>query len=61
MKKFFGRVAEVLGFNKNTKYVNNYIREANVRSAIFMSAVIIILELWLIFRQTQKYLHHNLK
>ena len=56
MKKFFVSLAKLFGFSKNTKYVNKYIREANVRSGVFMSAVIIILEVWLVLRQTRKYL-----
>ena len=56
MKKFFASLAKLFGFNKNTKYVNKYIREANVRSGVFMSAVIVILEVWLVLRQTRKYL-----
>ena len=56
MKNFLLNVAKLFGFNKNSKYVNRYIREANIRSAVFMAAVIIILEIWLIFRQMDKYL-----
>lgn len=55
-KSFFKRVgrgfADLLGFHKNSKYVNAYISDTNIRSSIFMSAVVIILEIWLIIRQT---------
>ena len=44
------------GFKKNSKYVKNYLNEANMRSSIFMSFIIIVLEIWLIIRQTNKYI-----
>ena len=49
LKNFFG-------FKKNSKYVKNYLNEANMRSSIFMSFIIIVLEIWLIIRQTHKYI-----
>ena len=50
------RVAEFLGFKRNTPYVNAYIHRANIRSGIFMSAVVAILEVWLVIRQHNKYI-----
>ena len=49
-------IARLFGFSKNSKYVDNHILEANVRSAIFMAFVIIVLEIWMVFRQLDKYL-----
>ena len=56
VKTFFDSVLRFLGLKRNSKYVDKYIRDANVRSAIFMASIIVILELWLIIRQTNKYL-----
>ena len=46
----------LFGFKKNTKYVKNHLNEANIRSSIFMSFIVIFLEIWMIFRQTRKYI-----
>ena len=56
MANIIKRVLAFFGFNRNTKYVTNYIRVANVKSGIFMAAVIFILEAWLILRQFDKYI-----
>ena len=50
------KTAEFFGFKRNTKYVNAYIHRANIRSGVFMSAVVVILEIWLVIRQHQKYI-----
>ena len=49
-------VANLFGFNRDSKYVNNYIQQANVRSGIFMAAIIVIIEVWMIYRQFDKYI-----
>ena len=46
----------IFGIRKNSKYVKNYLNDANMRSGVFMSAVVFVLEGWLIIRQTQKYI-----
>ena len=46
----------IFGIRKNSRYVKNYMNEANMRSGVFMSAVVFVLEGWLIIRQTQKYI-----
>lgn len=50
------KTAEFLGFKRNSPYVNAYIHKANIRSGVFMAAVVAILELWLIIRQHIKYI-----
>ena len=59
MSKFFKtvwqKIVDIFGLSHNSKYVKEYLNEANMRSGIFMSAIIIILEIWLLFRQTNKY------
>ena len=49
-------IGKLFGFNKDTKYVRRHLSEANVRGAVFMAAIIILLEIWMIFRQTDKYI-----
>ena len=50
----------IFGIRKNSKYVKNYLNEANMRSAIYMSSVIFVLEIWLVLRQTNKYVYPTL-
>ena len=58
--KFFSKLwngfLNIFGIRKQSKYVKNYLNEANMRSAIFMSFVIFVLEVWLVIRQTRKYI-----
>ena len=56
VKRFWARFRDIFGIHRNSKYVKNYLNEANMRSGVFMSAIIIILEIWLTIRQTQKYI-----
>lgn len=56
IKAFFSKFAEIFGLKKSTKYVNNYLHRANIRSAIFMGAIIVILEIWLVIRQHSEYI-----
>ena len=55
-KNFFSKVADMFGFKRSTKYVDKYLHKANIRSAIFMGAIIVILELWLVIRQHTEYI-----
>ena len=56
LSKLWNGFLNIFGIRKNSKYVKNYLNEANMRSAIFMSVVIFVLEIWLVLRQTQKYI-----
>ena len=56
VKRFWARFRDVFGIHRNSKYVKNYLNEANMRSGVFMSAIIVILEIWLTIRQTEKYI-----
>ena len=55
VKKILEKIADMFGFKKSSKYVSTYLHEANMRSGVFMAAIIVILEMWLVIRQTQKY------
>ena len=61
VKLFFSKAAELLGFKKQTKYVSAYLHRANMRSGVFMAAVVAILEIWLVIRQHQKYIIPSLE
>ena len=55
ISKIWNGFLNIFGFRKNSKYVKGYLNEANMRSAVYMSSIIIILEIWLVIRQTNKY------
>ena len=56
LKSVLKRIARFMGFEKQTKYVSNHIAEADIRSGVYMAMVIIIIEVWMICRQLDKYL-----
>ncbi len=56
MKTFWNKFRDIFGLKKNSKYVRNFLNQANMRSALFMSAVIVALEVWLVYRQADKYM-----
>lgn len=49
--KFLQQLKHLFGFERNKKPVRDYLYDQNVRSSIFMAAVIFLLEIWLIIRQ----------
>ena len=55
LKNAWSKFRDIFGLRRNSKYVKNYLNEANMKSAIFMSFVIFVLEVWLVFRQMGKY------
>lgn len=56
VSKLWNGFLNIFGIRKQSKYVKNYLNEANMRSAVFMSFVIFVLEVWLVIRQTRKYI-----
>ena len=52
LKRIGNWFVHLFGFNKNSKYVSSYLNTANMRSGIYMSAIIVILEIWMIIRQS---------
>ena len=56
LNKLWNNFLNIFGIRKNSKYVKNYLNEANMRSGIFMSFIIFVLEIWLVIRQTRKYI-----
>ena len=61
IKAFFSKAAEMFGFKKQSKYVADYLHRANIRSGVFMAAVVAVLEIWLVIRQHQKYIIPSLQ
>ena len=55
LSKIWDGFLNIFGLKKNSKYVKNYLNEANMKSGIFMSFVIFVLEIWLVIRQADKY------
>ena len=49
------KIKELLGFEENTPYVKKYLFDANITSSIYMSVVVIVLEIWMILRTLIKY------
>ena len=54
--KVLSFIKNMLGLKKNSKYVRNYLNEANIKSSIYMAFIVIALEIWMIYRQTRKYI-----
>ena len=56
LKKIGNWFLDLFGIRRSSKYVKGYLNETNMRSGIYMSAIIVILEIWLIIRQHTKYI-----
>ena len=59
IKTVWDFLRDMLGFRKNTKYVRTYLNDVNVKSSIYMSFIIVVIEIWMIFRQIFKYIAPN--
>lgn len=55
MKKVLSFLSNVFGFNKLSKHENQYLHESNIKTAVYMATIIVILEIWIILRQYKKY------
>ena len=55
MKKVLKQIAILFGFNRDSKYVRDYLNDQNTKSGIYMGGIIALIEIWLIFRQSQQY------
>lgn len=52
MKKAFSFFSHIFGFEKLSKYENEYLHDANIRSSSYMGAIVVLLEIWMLIRQT---------
>ena len=59
LNKAWNFVRDMFGFRKNSKYVRAYLTDANVKSSIYMSFIVILLEIWMIIRQCNEYVIPN--
>ena len=60
MVRFLKLQSRWLGFQKRSAYVNNYFFKANMIAGLYMSIMIIILEIWMIIRTTHNIITGNL-
>ncbi|WP_303789506.1 GGDEF domain-containing phosphodiesterase [Ruminococcus flavefaciens] len=61
MKKVMKWLTDGLGFEKQSKYVDDYFFRANMRASIYMSVVVIVIEIWMIIRLTNTIFANNLQ
>ena len=54
-------ILKSLGFEKHTPYVRDYFDNVNMRKSIYMSAIIIVLEIWMIIRLTRTIFREHLQ
>ncbi|MBR0228080.1 MAG: EAL domain-containing protein [Clostridia bacterium] len=52
MKKALRFASHLLGFEKLDKYERDYLHDANIRSSIYMGVIVMVLEIWMLIRQT---------
>lgn len=55
-----GTILRWLGLEKQSQYVRDYFYTYNIRSSIYMSAVVIVLEIWMIIRLTRTLIVNDL-
>ena len=51
MKKILRFISHVLGFDRLSKYENEYLHDANIRCSSYMGGIVVFLELWMLIRQ----------
>ena len=52
MDKFFSSLAGILGLEKLNQYEKDYLHDANIRSCSYMGFIVVLLEVWMLIRQT---------
>ena len=52
MKKIWGFISHIFGFEKLAKYDNDYLHDSNIRSSSYMGFICVVLEIWMLIRQT---------
>ena len=61
MRKVGDTLLRWLGLNKQSDYVREYFYATNMRASIYMSVVVIVLELWMIERMTMTIITKHLQ
>ncbi len=44
LARLWNQIRDIFGFRKNSKYVSNHLNEANIRTSIYMCAVVFVIE-----------------
>ena len=52
MRKALHFISHTLGFERLSKYERDYLHDANIRSSIYMGVIVMLLEIWMLIRQT---------
>ena len=52
MKKALRFLSGILGFERLSEYESNYLHDANIRSCSYMGFIVVLLEVWMLVRQT---------
>lgn len=52
MKKTLRFFSNIFGFNRLSEYESNYLHDANIRSSSYMGFIVVVIELWMLIRQT---------
>ena len=52
MKKALRFLMEIFGFERLSKYERDYLHDANIRSCSYMGFIVVLLEIWMLARQT---------
>ena len=52
MKKALRFLSHLLGFDRLSKYENDYLHDSNIRSSSYMGFIVVILEVWMLIRQS---------
>ena len=52
MKKALRFLSHLLGFDRLSKYENDYLHDSNIRSSSYMGFIVVILEAWMLIRQS---------
>lgn len=54
------KVKDYLGLTRDNEYIKNYFLASNMHASIYMSVIVIMLEIWMIQSMTEKMLRKNL-
>ncbi|WP_294471801.1 bifunctional diguanylate cyclase/phosphodiesterase [uncultured Ruminococcus sp.] len=55
------KITTMLGLRPHSEYVKNYFYDTNMRASIYMSVIVIVLEIWMIIRLTKTIIVNNLQ
>ena len=55
------KLREALGISKNSDYIRDFFYRENMKSSIYMSVIILVLELWMIARMTRIIIRDHLQ